>query len=110
MAFTAKGVESARVEADAAGGVDLGEALRLLARRGVTRVFSEGGPRVGARLVALGLADEVVAADGAEAFGEARPSRARPEGDAVLNDPARYREIEAAAYGADSLRRLERLS
>jgi hypothetical protein len=29
---------------------------------------------------------------------------------AVLNDPARYREIEAAAYGADSLRRLERLS
>ncbi len=42
------------------GRVDLAEALRLLARRGVTRVFSEGGPRVGARLIALGLADEVV--------------------------------------------------
>ena len=36
------------------------QALRALGARGVTRVFSEGGPRVAARLIALGLADEVV--------------------------------------------------
>ena len=36
------------------------EALRALSARGVTRVFSEGGPQVAGRLIALGLADEVV--------------------------------------------------
>ena len=47
VALAATGVETARVAADPAGGVDLGAALRLLGQRGVTRVFSEGGPRVG---------------------------------------------------------------
>ncbi|HEY1454802.1 MAG TPA: bifunctional diaminohydroxyphosphoribosylaminopyrimidine deaminase/5-amino-6-(5-phosphoribosylamino)uracil reductase RibD, partial [Roseiarcus sp.] len=54
------GVQVERVGADAAGEVDLPQALRTLAGRGITRVFSEGGPRVAARLIALGLADEVV--------------------------------------------------
>ena len=48
-----------RIRLDADGRIDLGEALRALAARGVTRVFSEGGPGVAARLLALGLADEV---------------------------------------------------
>ena len=34
-----------RVALDAEGHVDLGAALRALSARGVTRVFSEGGPR-----------------------------------------------------------------
>ena len=59
-ALEATGVEVERVAADEAGHVDLLGALRALARRGVTRVFSEGGPRVGAALIARGLADEVV--------------------------------------------------
>lgn len=109
-ALTAKGVEVARVDPDSSGRVDLGEALRLLARRGLTRVFSEGGPRVGARLIALGLADEVALLTAQRPL--ARPGLAALDAKAigVLNDPARYREIEAAVYGADSLRRLERLS
>ena len=59
LALVAAGVEVARVASDAGGGIDLGAALRLLAGRGITRVFSEGGPRVAAGLVAAGLADEV---------------------------------------------------
>ncbi len=41
------GVHVARVSLDAGGHVDLGAALGVLSARGITRVFSEGGPRVG---------------------------------------------------------------
>lgn len=107
-ALAARGVEVARVEADSSGHVDLAEALRLLGRRGLTRVFSEGGPRVGARLIMAGLADEVVLLTALKPLG--RPGRPALDAPAlaVLNDSARYREIETAVYGADSLRRLER--
>ncbi len=45
---------------DAAGRLDLRAALGVLARRGITRVFSEGGPRVGAALIERGYADEML--------------------------------------------------
>ncbi len=108
-ALTARGVEVERVDADSSGRVDLGEALRLLARRGLTRVFSEGGPRVGARLIASGLADEVVLLTALKPLGRPGLPALDARAMAVLNDSARYREIETAVYGADSLRRLERL-
>ncbi len=43
-ALTTAGVEVMRVGRDADGRLDLREALALLAARGITRVFSEGGP------------------------------------------------------------------
>jgi diaminohydroxyphosphoribosylaminopyrimidine deaminase/5-amino-6-(5-phosphoribosylamino)uracil reductase len=108
-ALTATGVEVTRVAGDSAGRVDLSSALRLLARRGLTRVFSEGGPRVGSRLVAEGLADEVVLLTALKPLG--RPGLAVLDVPALaaLDDGTRYREIEAAAYGDDSLRRWERV-
>ena len=108
-ALSARGVEVARVDADSSGHVDLNEALRLLARRGLTRVFSEGGPRVGARLIASGLADEVVLLTAVKPLGRPGLPALDARAMAVLNDSARYREIETAVYGADTLRRLERL-
>jgi diaminohydroxyphosphoribosylaminopyrimidine deaminase / 5-amino-6-(5-phosphoribosylamino)uracil reductase len=108
-ALSAKGVEIARVDADASGRVDLASALRLLSRRGLTRVFSEGGPRVGAQLIGRGLADEVVLLTALNPLGRPglpaldAPSLAR------LHDAAGYREIETAAYGDDVLRRWERV-
>jgi diaminohydroxyphosphoribosylaminopyrimidine deaminase/5-amino-6-(5-phosphoribosylamino)uracil reductase len=108
-ALTARGVEVERVDADSSGRVDLGEALRLLARRGLTRVFSEGGPRVGARLIAAGLADEVALLTALKPLGRPGLPALDARALAVLNDPTRYREIETAIYGADTLRRLERL-
>jgi diaminohydroxyphosphoribosylaminopyrimidine deaminase / 5-amino-6-(5-phosphoribosylamino)uracil reductase len=108
-ALEALGVDVARVASDAAGRVDLQAALRLLARRGVTRVFSEGGPRTGSELICRGLADEVILFTALKPLG--RPgvpalSRAALE---ALDDAALYREAEAAQYGADAMRRLERL-
>ncbi len=55
----ALGVTIERAPLDADGHVDLIHALRALSSRRITRVFSEGGPIVASRLIALGLADEV---------------------------------------------------
>ena len=108
-ALAVAGAEIARVATDVAGSVDLGATLRLLAARGVTRVFSEGGPRVAARLVAAGLADEVALFTARKPLGRS----GRPALDAAtqeaLADPARYREEDGAAYGDDRLRRWERV-
>ena len=109
QALEAAGVAVALVAGDAAGHVDPGAALRLLAQRGITRVFSEGGPRVGSALIAQGLADEVVLFTALKPLG--RPgvpalSRAALE---ALDNPARYREAGTEQYGADAMRRLERL-
>jgi diaminohydroxyphosphoribosylaminopyrimidine deaminase/5-amino-6-(5-phosphoribosylamino)uracil reductase len=108
-ALAAKGVETARVEADPAGGVDLGAALRLIGQRGVTRVFSEGGPRVGSRLIALGLADEVALFTAVKPLG--RPGRPALDAaaHAALVDLAQYRALAPETYGADTLRRWERV-
>ena len=107
-ALAQAGVEVARVEADARGRVNLGAALRLLAARGVTRVFSEGGPRVGSALVEGGLADEVALLTALKPLGRpGRPALAAAARSA-LADPARYREARGAVYGDDRLRLWER--
>ncbi len=108
-ALIAAGVEIAPAPAAPEGGVDLKAALHLLAARGVTRVFSEGGPRVGARLVASGLADEVALITALKPLG--RPGRPALDAAtrAALADPARYREFDGARYGDDRLQRWERV-
>ena len=109
LALEELGVEIARVAGDAAGHVDLGAALQLLAQRGITRVFSEGGPRVAAALIAQGLADEVILFTAMKPLGRRGvPALARPAL-AALDDPALYREVETAHYGADTMRRLEKV-
>ena len=97
----ARGIE---VERAGDARVDLGEALRLLARRGITRVFSEGGPTVGSALIRAGLADEVLLFTAEKPLG--RPGRPALEPDALaaLADPARYAEGPGAEYGQDALR------
>lgn len=97
----ARGVEVERV-----GG--LGEALRALGRRGITRVFSEGGPTVGAALIRDGFADEALLFTAQKPLGRAGRPALGPDALAALADPARYVEAEAVAYGPDNLRRWER--
>ncbi len=97
------------VEPDAKGRVDLGAALRALARRGRTRVFSEGGPTVGGRLIALGLADEVALFTSFKPLGRQGLPALDAASRARLADRARYREFERAELGPDGLVRLERL-
>jgi diaminohydroxyphosphoribosylaminopyrimidine deaminase/5-amino-6-(5-phosphoribosylamino)uracil reductase len=109
QALAARDVTVERVAADGQGRVDLDEALRLLARRGITRVFSEGGPRVAAALVAQGLADEVVIFTGPKPFGRAGV----PALDAVtrrsLGDSAQFQIQDEGTCGLDHYRHLERV-
>jgi len=103
------GVAIERVGVDADGRVDLDQTLRVLAARGITRIFSEGGPRVAAQLIALGLADEVALITAEKPLGR-RGVRALSEAArAALSDPSRYRLDETLAYGPDTMRVWERV-
>ncbi len=108
-ALVATGVEIARVDVDQTARVDLEAALKLLARRGVNRVFSEGGPRVGSRLIEAGLADEVALFTALKPLGRPGLKALDERALAALTDAERYREIESAAYGDDILRLWERV-
>jgi len=98
------GVVVERVALCPEGHVDLTEALRALSARGMTRVFSEGGPRVAARLIELGLADDVVLITAEKPLGRPGLPSLSDEARAGLMDPERYRLVESAIYGADSMR------
>jgi diaminohydroxyphosphoribosylaminopyrimidine deaminase/5-amino-6-(5-phosphoribosylamino)uracil reductase len=104
------GVMVERVALAQGGGVDLHEALRALSARGITRVFSEGGPRVADRLIGLGLADEVVLVTAEKPLGRPGVPALAGEARAALDDPRRYRPVEAMAYGSDAMRVWERIS
>jgi diaminohydroxyphosphoribosylaminopyrimidine deaminase/5-amino-6-(5-phosphoribosylamino)uracil reductase len=104
----ARGVEVARVGVESDARLDLDAALGWLGRRGITRVFSEGGPTVGARLIREGLADEVVLLTATKPLGRPGLPALAAEAYAALADLARYREVERAEYGSDELQRWER--
>jgi diaminohydroxyphosphoribosylaminopyrimidine deaminase / 5-amino-6-(5-phosphoribosylamino)uracil reductase len=104
-----QGVMIERVLIDASGHVDLHRALRALGARGITRVFSEGGPRVAARLIALKLADEVALITAEKPLGRPGAPALDAEARAALADPSHYRTVEGAIYGPDTLRLWERV-
>ncbi|MGH6852636.1 MAG: bifunctional diaminohydroxyphosphoribosylaminopyrimidine deaminase/5-amino-6-(5-phosphoribosylamino)uracil reductase RibD, partial [Methylocella sp.] len=103
------GIEVALVRRDAAGRVDLYAALELLAARGVTRIFSEGGPRVAAGLIGQRLADEVLIFAAPERFGRDGVLALDADTAARLADPEYYRVVETRMIGADRLTRHERV-
>ncbi len=103
----ATGVEVARAPSMDAGRIDLAAALRILADRGVTRVFSEGGPRVAESLITGGLADEVILLTAVKPLGRAGTPALSRAARAILDDPAHYRIAEDDMLGADRLTRYE---
>jgi diaminohydroxyphosphoribosylaminopyrimidine deaminase/5-amino-6-(5-phosphoribosylamino)uracil reductase len=103
------GVTIERVPIDPEGRVDLHHALRSLAARGITRIFSEGGPMVAARLIALGLADQVALITAERPLGRPGVPALDPEARAALLDGARYRPVETSFYGPDAMRLWERV-
>ncbi len=108
-ALAERGVEVSRVAADPEGHVDLAAALAALAKRGIGRVFSEGGPRVGSALIARGLADEVVLLTAPKPLGRPGLEALDPRAYAALQDPARYTERETTHLGGDEMRCFERV-
>ncbi|MDB5570262.1 MAG: ribD [Hyphomicrobiales bacterium] len=108
-ALEAAGVSVERCAVGADHELDLAAALRLLGERGVTRVFSEGGPTVAARLIAQGLADEVVVFTSPRPLARSGVPALSPAARAGLEEPGRYRAAEDVRAGADRLRRWERV-
>ena len=104
-----EGVETVVVPTDADGRLDLAAALSLLADRGITRVFSEGGPTIAARLIADGLADDVAIFTAAKPLGHPGVPTLTPDARVTLADATRYRLAEEREIGSDRLRVHERI-
>jgi diaminohydroxyphosphoribosylaminopyrimidine deaminase / 5-amino-6-(5-phosphoribosylamino)uracil reductase len=103
------GVVIERVPLDEDGRLDLAQALRSLAARGITRVFSEGGPKVAARLIGLELADAVALITADKPLGRPGVPALDPAARAALADGSRYRPVETLDCGPDTLRLSERV-
>ncbi len=108
LALRAAGAEVMRVGRAADGALDIAAALRLLALRGVTRVFSEGGPTVGAALAERGLADVVVISTADHAMGKPGVVAVRPGLANALIDPEQYGLVGQARHGGDVFTTYER--
>ena len=104
------GVSVEAVPTAAGGGLDLACVLRHLADRGITRVFSEGGPRVGSALIAQGLADDVILFQAQKPLGHEGVQTMAPSARAILADPAVYAAAPRREVGTDGLYRYERRS
>jgi diaminohydroxyphosphoribosylaminopyrimidine deaminase/5-amino-6-(5-phosphoribosylamino)uracil reductase len=104
----ARGLEVIDVAATAEGHVDLAAALAALGKRGLTRVFSEGGPQLGSQLVRLGLADEVTLITAPKPLGRPGLPALDPDALARLDDAAQYEIAEISRFEPDELRRWDR--
>jgi diaminohydroxyphosphoribosylaminopyrimidine deaminase/5-amino-6-(5-phosphoribosylamino)uracil reductase len=87
----------------ATGRIDLAAVLELLAARGVTRVFCEGGPRLATSLVEADLADEIMILTAPKALLREGVPGLGPAAAAALADPARYEILATRTLGADRL-------
>ena len=104
-----QGVWVEAVARDADGHVDLTQALQALGMRGITRVFSEGGPHVAAALIGQGLADEIVMIRGEKPFGGAGLPALSEVARQQLDNPTRFSRVSESRAGADCLIRYERV-
>jgi diaminohydroxyphosphoribosylaminopyrimidine deaminase/5-amino-6-(5-phosphoribosylamino)uracil reductase len=107
--LAAAGIEVMRVERGDGGRLEPLAALELLAQRGITRVYCEGGPSVGEALVAQGLVDEVVLSTSPRVLGVAGVPAVRPGLAAALADPARFALVEEGRIGQDAFTWFERV-
>jgi diaminohydroxyphosphoribosylaminopyrimidine deaminase/5-amino-6-(5-phosphoribosylamino)uracil reductase len=107
-ALFAAGVQVEDCPLDGAGRIDLRAALGLLARRGITRIFSEGGPRVAASLIDQGFADEMLLFTSPKPLGRGGVEALSLATRAILADRTAYSLVEQGFAGADSFIHYER--
>jgi diaminohydroxyphosphoribosylaminopyrimidine deaminase / 5-amino-6-(5-phosphoribosylamino)uracil reductase len=107
--LAAIGIEVMRVHRDVSGHVDLAAALAALGARGLTRIFSEGGPYVAAALIAAGFADEVIMLTSEKPLAGAGVPALDAASRARLDDPLLYARTEAYRIGSDRCQRYERV-
>jgi diaminohydroxyphosphoribosylaminopyrimidine deaminase / 5-amino-6-(5-phosphoribosylamino)uracil reductase len=104
------GAEILRLKRIDVGPLDLNAVMRLLSERGVTRVFSEGGPSVADDLIVQGLADTVIISTADHALGQPGLVALRPALAASLRDETRFVLRETKRYGTDVFKTFERLT
>jgi diaminohydroxyphosphoribosylaminopyrimidine deaminase/5-amino-6-(5-phosphoribosylamino)uracil reductase len=103
------GIEIERIGQAPGDRLDLALVLARLAERGLTRIFSEGGPRVAAHLIASNYADEVILFTSPKPLGHEGVTALDDLSRATLADPVRYSLAEDHLVGADRLQRYERV-
>ncbi|WP_090845901.1 bifunctional diaminohydroxyphosphoribosylaminopyrimidine deaminase/5-amino-6-(5-phosphoribosylamino)uracil reductase RibD [Paracoccus alkenifer] len=81
------------------------EALAELGRRGLTRVFCEGGGQLAAALLASGLVDELVGYTAGVVLGGDGRAAVAPLGLGALAEAPRFRLAETRALGGDVFHR-----
>ena len=86
-------------------GLDLRAVLHLLADRGLTRVFCEGGATLGAALVRAGLVDDLAFFTAGKLIGSDGLAALGPLGLAALGEAPAARMVGQSRVGADSLTR-----
>lgn len=102
------GAEICLVGRGADGHLDLGQAMRALGQRGITRVLCEGGPCLASSLLSADLADAVVLLTSPDAIGSpGRPSLSKGARNR-LSQPSHYVMRDDAPIGRDRLRIFER--
>jgi len=109
LALEAKGVAVDIAPLGAGGHIDLLSALSLLAQRGITRVFSEGGPLVAAALIAANLVDDMFIFRGEKPFGSAGLPALDASSRLRLADPKRFRAVDPVQLGQDRMVQYERI-
>lgn len=108
-ALTQAGVEVMRVDSTANGTINLHAALELLAVRGVTRVFSEGGPTVAEQLARDDLIDTMIVSTSTRPLGEAGVIAIRADLAAHLHDQTQFRIFSTDMFGSDTFVTYERI-
>jgi diaminohydroxyphosphoribosylaminopyrimidine deaminase / 5-amino-6-(5-phosphoribosylamino)uracil reductase len=108
LALREQGVEVMRTGRDATGTLDLAAALHLLALRGITRIFSEGGPTVADALARAGLADIVIVSTADHRLGSEGITALRAGLASALADRTRYTVLDDMRHGTDTFTTYER--
>ena len=104
----ALGVEVATVAAEAAGGIDLPAALAYLGARGLTRLCSEGGPRLAEALARADLIETCTLVTGSAALGPAGGLPALGPALTAALAGGGFREAESLRFGPDTAVTYER--
>ncbi len=107
-ALVKMGIEILRVAADASGQIDLAAAFLHFAKRGLTRIFCEGGPRLAEALLQNDLVDEIILLTGAIPLKGEGIAALNATQRASLNDVMKFHRIDDRMIGADHLQRFER--
>jgi diaminohydroxyphosphoribosylaminopyrimidine deaminase/5-amino-6-(5-phosphoribosylamino)uracil reductase len=107
-AFEAKHVEVVRLSAGTNGFLDLQEVLAHLAARGITRIFSEGGPHLAAALIDAGFADDVMLLKSQKRLGYDGLPVLNAAARAKITDDMLYHCVETRHLSEDLLTRYER--